>query len=97
MRRNLLALKKAQKQLAEATVEFEIEEAQINIDECMFRSASAEQVANGHVREIIMWEQLKNGINDGSFDTTNVNTHQAESMKHQSENRAKSVIPHFWR
>lgn len=93
MRRNALALKKAQKRLSEAKDEFDIEEAQIDVDECMFKSASVKQVADDRVREIKMWEQLKNDLNDGSFDTEDVNTHQASSMLYQLENRAKCVTP----
>jgi len=79
-RRNELKIKKLNKQLLEAVEEFEIEELQIDLDECYFRKASSEQAANDRVREIKLWSQIKSELDDGTFDTRDVNTHQLASM-----------------
>lgn len=91
MRKNQLALKRAQAKLQAAETDLDREEAQIEIDECMWKVASAEQVASDRVREILMWENLKQELDDGSFDTQDVNAHQFDSMHRQLVNRAQTV------
>jgi len=90
MRRNQVALKKAQARLNTADV-IDREEAQIDVDECMWKIASAEQVAKDRVREITMWEQFKVELDDGSFDSSQVNVHQRDSMMKQLSNRAQCL------
>lgn len=87
MRRDQLALKRAQAKKASADV-FDQEEAQIEIDELMWKIASGEQVARDRAREILMWEQLKTELNDGSFNSQDVNVHQRDSLLKQLSNRA---------
>lgn len=91
MRRNRVALKRAQKALAEAQDDIASDEAQIDVDECLWKVASAEQVARDRVREIMMWENFKNELNDGSFDDKHVNSHQKDSMLRQLNNRAQCI------
>ena len=45
------------------------------------------------MREINQWSKLKKEYNDGSFDTKNVNTHQAESYKMMLTNKVKTLTP----
>lgn len=78
-RRNEVQIKRLEKKLAEATDEFEREEAQIDLDECLFKRASMELVAKDRIREIRLWSQIKSELADGSFDTQDVNTHQLVS------------------
>ena len=84
MRRNHVALKKAQAKQQD-------EEVQIEIDELLWKIASAEQVAKDRVREILMWDKFKLELNDGSFDANNVDTHQRDSMFAQLSNRAQCL------
>jgi len=86
-RRNELKIKKLNKQLSEAVDEFDIEELQIDLDECYFKKASAEQVANDRVREIKLWSQIKAELDDGTFDTSDVNNHQLASLIQTLHNR----------
>lgn len=90
-RRNELEIKRNEKKLSEAVDEFDREEIQINLDECLFKKTNIELVAKDRVRELIMWSQIKCELDDGSFDTQNVNTHQALSLKLALENRANSL------
>ena len=50
-----------------------------------------EKTARDRVRELKLWSQIKKELNDGSFDTEYVNTHQAESYTHNLQNRVNSL------
>lgn len=78
-RRNEVAIKRHAKRLTEAIDEFDREEAQIDLDECIFKRANMEATAKDRIREIRLWSQIKAELDDGSFDTTDVNTHQLVS------------------
>ena len=78
-RRNEVQIKRLEKKLAEATDEFDREDAQIDLDECIFKRANMESTAKDRIREIRLWSQIKGELDDGSFDTTDVNTHQLVS------------------
>ena len=83
-RRNEAAIKRHQLRLANGMADaIDLEEAQIDIDECMFKRANMKTVAADRAREIKMWSQIKSEVNDGSFDTNNVNTHQLVSYTTQ--------------
>lgn len=86
-RRNELKLKKLHHQLECSADEFESDELVIDIDECNFKKASIIQVATDRVREILLWEKIKNELDDGTFDTDNVNTHQMQSLIKSLSNR----------
>jgi hypothetical protein len=69
----------------------EIMEIQIELDQNLYNKACMEQVAHDRVREIQTWSKIKAELNDGSFDTQNVNTHQAHSLLLALENRVKGI------
>ena len=52
-----------------------------------------EKTARDRVRELKLWSQIKSELDDGSFDTKYVNTHQAESYRHNLQNRVNSLGP----
>jgi len=90
-RRNEVAMKRLQKRLAEVEDPFDIEEIQIDLDECLYKKASMQQNANARMTELQLWSQLKDELNDGSFDTEDVNTHQLETMLGQLQNRRAAL------
>ena len=90
-RRNLVKLKKKQKKLETETDEFKKEYLQIDIDECIWAKAQQESVAKDRVREIEHWSRLKKELDDGSFNTTEVNVHQAKSYEKNLINRANTL------
>lgn len=92
-RRNDLAIKRHNHRLEQAQDDFDREEIQIDLDECTYKKVNMEQIAKDRVREIMMWSKIKHELDDGSFDTQNVNTHQAQSLKLALENRANSLTP----
>lgn len=78
-RRNEVQIKRLEKKLAEADDEFDREDAQIDLDECIFKRANMEATAKDRIREIRLWSHIKGELDDGSFDTKDVNTHQLVS------------------
>lgn len=82
-RRNEVAAKRHERTIRDSQDAFDIEEAQINLDECQFKRASMRTVAADRVREIGMWSKIKAEQVDGSFDTDNVDSHQLVSYATQ--------------
>jgi hypothetical protein len=78
-RRNAVTINRKQAALLIATDEFEKEELQIDIDECNFKRINMESVAKDRVRELRLWSRIKEELDDGTFDTKNVNSHQLVS------------------
>lgn len=93
MRRNDVKRAKLEAQLAAAPDALHQQELQIDLEEAAWQRATMEHVANDRVREILLWSKLKAECNDGSFDITNVNTHQAESYHLALQNRLQSLTP----
>ena len=92
-RRNEVQLRRLRATLDTSQDEFEIDDAQINFDECLFKQAGMRTVAADRAREIGMWSMLKAELNDGSFDTDNVDSHQLVSYTTQFALRAAHANP----
>ena len=96
LRRNKLARRKLEQEQREAVAkgdDFTAEEKQIDLDENLFGRANMEKTARDRVRELKLWSQIKKELDDGTFDTQYVNTHQAESYIHNLQNRVNSLGP----
>lgn len=91
-RRNEVNIKRHTRALQEADA-LDVEDAQINLDECLFKRASMRSVAEDRAREISMWSMLKAELTDGSFDTDNVDAHQLISYATQFSLTAATVKP----
>ena len=94
LRRSKLNRRKLEQEQKEAIAkgdDFLAEEKQIDLDENLFGRANMEKTARDRVRELKLWSQIKKELDDGSFDTTYVNTHQAESYRHNLQNRVNSL------
>ena len=78
-RRNEVAIKRHSKRMQETTDELDLEDASIDLAECTFKRASMQTVADDRVREIAMWSAIKRELDDGSFDTEDVDVHQLVS------------------
>ena len=92
-RKNNVEIKKLKKKIEEEKDPLEVEMHEIELEEKLYGKANMELVAKDRMREIAQWSQLKEEYNDGSFDTKNVNTHQAESYKLMLENKVKTLSP----
>lgn len=92
-RRNEVEIKKTQKKIEQETDELERELLQIDLEEKLYARSNMELVAKDRIRELELWSKLKAELDDGSFDTQNVNTHQMESLALTLQNRARAVGP----
>ena len=92
-RRNDIELERKQKELKEATEDLDRADIQVDIDECIYKKSNMEQVAKDRTREIEHWSRLKEELNDGTFDTENVNTHQLESYHQRFQHQAQLGVP----
>lgn len=90
-RKNNVQIKRLEARLAASTDPLDSEEAQIELDECLFKRASMQQNANDRMRELQLWSQIKAELDDGSFDTADVNTHQLQSMLRSLQNRRRAL------
>lgn len=92
-RKNEVEIKKLIRKYDEETDDLEKELIQIQIEEKMYYRSNMELIAKDRMRELDLWSKLKRELNDGSFDTKNVNTHQMESLYKQLEYRAQNLTP----
>lgn len=77
----------------EKNQDLKLELLYINMDELKFSMINIQNTIHHRLREIDQWIQIKNELDDGSFDNQEVNTHQAESYKQYYQNRVKTLNP----
>ncbi len=77
-RRNEVRMKRELRNM-ESDDELDREAAQIEIDSCLMARRNLERDIEDRVREIRLWSQIKEELDDGSFDTVDVNVHQLVS------------------
>ena len=91
LRKNTVEKLRIEKKLNEAEDELDIMEFQIDLDQNIYGRACMEQVAHDRVREIQTWSKLKGELDDGTFDSQNVNTHQTLSLYKTLQNRVNTL------
>ena len=79
-RENEIEIKKLHKEIEEEEDEFERGLKQITLERKYYRRANLELTAKDRMRELEHWSRIKKELDDGSFDTRNVNTHQAKAL-----------------
>ena len=92
-RRMLVEIKKIEEAIAKETDELELELLEIDLEEKIWQKNNIARKATDRVRDIEHWSRIKKELDDGTFDTQNVNTHQKESLKLQLQERAKNLTP----
>ena len=92
-RKLLVEIKKLERSIAKETDELELELLEIELEEKMWDKEERERNGADRVREIEHWSRIKKELDDGTFDTQNVDTHQKESLKLQLQERAKNLTP----
>jgi len=92
-RKLLVEIKKLERNIAKETDDLELELLQIELEEKIWHKEERERNGADRVREIEHWSRIKKELDDGTFDTQNVNTHQKESLKLQLQERAKNLTP----
>ena len=90
-RKNDVEIKQQQQELEEEKDELKKELIQIELDQKYYRRANLELTAKDRMREIEHWSRIKKELDDGSFDTRNVNTHQAKALTGFLEHRRESL------
>jgi hypothetical protein len=66
---------------------------QIDLDENLFSIANLVQTIKDRVRELKLWEDLKVELDNGTFNTQDVNVNQLDSLEKQLTNRMKTLTP----
>ena len=90
-RENEIEIKKTQKKIDEEQDELERELLQIDLEKKMWYKRNMEFEGGHRMRELKSWSKIKKELDDGSFNTKNVEAHQLESYKKVYENKAKSI------
>lgn len=94
LRRNEVKRLKLQRDLKKAQEEGDdlaVAEIEIDLDENLYAKANMTQVAHDRVRELQTWSKIKAELNDGSFDSQDVDKHQAQSYRLALQNRVAAL------
>lgn len=70
---------------------YEKMELQVDMEEMEWSLENIKYSANDRVREIKLWSKIKAELDDGSFNTQDVNAHQAISLQLQLQNRMSTL------
>ena len=92
-RRNLARLSHKEEKLKTETDPYKRQLLEIDIDEKRWVIDQQKQEAHHRIRELEHWSRIKAELDDGSFDTSDPNSHQAESLGMRFENDLKSLTP----
>ena len=92
-RKLLIDIQKVERSIANEKDELELQLLEIQLEEKLWEKDERELRGADRVREIEHWSRIKKELDDGTFDTENVNTHQKETLKRQLQERAKSLTP----
>jgi len=68
-----------------------LKDLQIDLDMCLWERANLNSTVSDRVRELKLWSEIKTELDDGTFDNTDVNTHQAVSYAQILTNRVKTL------
>lgn len=82
-RRNEINISKNNRLLSLFTDDFDKALLKVDLDEQLYKRNSMLDIAKDRFREIEMWSKLKSELDDGTFDTNNVDTHQLISYTTQ--------------
>tara|TARA_B110000858_G_C17684241_1_gene418066 strand:+ start:244 stop:933 length:690 start_codon:yes stop_codon:yes gene_type:complete len=86
-------IKKTQKQIDLEEDELEKELLQIELEKKLWGKRNMEFEGGHRMRELTSWSKIKKELDDGSFNTQNVESHQLESYQKMYQNKQKSITP----
>lgn len=92
-RKNDVEIKKLKLKIENEKDPLEKELHQISLDQAHFKKANLELDAKDRMRELKLWSQIKKELDDGSFDTKDVNTHQLDSYHKQYQHKLEHLTP----
>lgn len=92
-RRNLARLDYKVQKLKTESDAYKQELLKIDIDEKRWIINQQKQEAHHRIRELEHWSRIKTELDDGSFDTSNPDSHQSESLTMRFEHDLNSLTP----
>ena len=92
-RRNLARIDYKTQKLETETDPYKRQLLEIDIDEKRWVIDQQKQEAHHRIRELEHWSRIKAELDDGSFDTSDPNSHQAQSLPMRFEHDLKSLTP----
>lgn len=90
-RKNEIEILKLEKKLDAETDELEKALLQIELEEKQFGKMNMDGTAKDRIRELKLWDSILTTLDDGSFDTKDVNTHQLDSYTKEYAMKALTV------
>ena len=93
-RKDKIELEKTTELYEKTSDKYEKQLLEIEIDKIKWRLKNSKRVGNDRAREIEAWSKLKKELDDGSFDTENVETDKLEAMYKSLLARAEVLTPH---
>ena len=93
-RQHTIELERTKEQHEKATDKYEKQLLQIEIEKLEWKMKDAERIGNDRVREIDAWSKLKKELDDGSFDTKNVETDSLDAVHKALLSRADVLNPY---
>ncbi len=78
-KRNNIKIKKIIANIEKTEDELDKADLQIDLEEAMFSKKNMELSSKNRLRELEIWSKIKQELDDGSFDTVNVDSHQLVS------------------
>ena len=91
---NEVELNQVKEKLNQETDELNKELLRIEISKRTFHRANMELQAKDRMREVKLWSTIKKEMDDGSFDTRDVNVHQGRGLSGYHHNKAKELNEH---
>ena len=93
-REKRVELKKLKRKFDIEKDDLELEALKVQVDKLNYECATLELASKDRIREIEHWSRIKKELDDGSFDTKDVNVHQKTSLELYILNREKSLTEH---
>ena len=92
-RKNEVEIEKLHRDIKKEKDPIEKKMKQIELEEKLYGKASMELVAKHRMREVATWSKLKKEFDDGNFDKTDVDKHQAHSYMLRLQHQKNTITP----
>lgn len=79
-RRNLVQIERLQKNIEKETDVLRRKELEIDLEEALYRKLHQEKQSKDRVRELKLWSQIKTELDDGTFNTHDINIDQLTGL-----------------
>lgn len=93
-RKLLIDIEELEEKISKETNKFKLARRQIKLEEKLWSKENCQQIASDRMREIKLWKEIMDELDDGTFNTEDVNVHQLESYGVRFKNQASLVNEH---